>query len=55
MKSELIILLGSYTTDETDGPPFVGGFVVWSIANKDLFVMSVDGTGVPSEMMSPVL
>lgn len=45
----------SYTSDETDGPPFVGGFVVWSIAKKDRFIMSADGTGVPSEMMSPVL
>ena len=46
---------GSYTADETDGPPFVGGFVVWSITNTDRFIMSADGTGVPSEMMSPVL
>ena len=43
------------TAAEAAGPPYVGGFVVWTIATNGRYLRDADGKSEPSEMMSPVL
>lgn len=43
------------TAAEAAGPPFVGGFVVWTTAANGRYLRDADGKSEPCEMISPVL
>jgi hypothetical protein len=43
------------TAAEAAGPPYIGGFVVWTTTANGRYLRDADGKSEPCEMMSPVL